>query len=138
MNNMPKRENVFLLFYIMSGVMVGIVSRKCMSVISGQLALSRGYLLFNLLGITVELVGDNAQTVFSNKRNSSVDVSDDVERAAPHCKFEWPKDQYSKHRKNVTAGPNKSRERKLSHPLSNLRLTVLFVPEETRSYYNYF
>ena len=53
-----------------------------------------------------------------------------------HCKFEWPKDQYSKRRKHVTAGPNKSRERKLSHPLSNLRLTVLFVPEETRSYYN--
>ena len=39
MNNMPKRENVILLFYIMSGVMVGIVCRKCMSVISGQLAL---------------------------------------------------------------------------------------------------
>ena len=47
MNNMSKRENVILLFYIMSGVMVGIVCRKCMSVISGQLALSRGYLLFN-------------------------------------------------------------------------------------------
>ena len=38
---------LFWLFYIMSGEMVGIVCRKCMSVISGQLALSRGYLLFN-------------------------------------------------------------------------------------------
>ena len=47
MNSMPKRENVILLFYIMPGVMVGIVCRKCMSVILGQLALSIGYLLFN-------------------------------------------------------------------------------------------
>ena len=47
MNSMPKRDNVILLFYIMSSVMVGIVCRKCMSVISGQLALSIGYLLFH-------------------------------------------------------------------------------------------
>ena len=40
----------------MSSEMVGIVCRKCMSVISGQLALSRGYLLFNSLGISVELI----------------------------------------------------------------------------------
>ena len=67
------------------------------------------------------IVGDNAQTVFPNKGNSSVYVSDDVERAAPHCKFEWPKDQYSKRRKHATAGPNKSRERKL---LSSFQLTA--------------
>ena len=42
---MPKREDVILLFYIMSGVMVGIVCRKCMSVISGQLALD----IYNLI-----------------------------------------------------------------------------------------
>ena len=46
-NSMPNRENIILLFYIVSGVMVGIVCKKIMSVISGQLALSIGYLLFN-------------------------------------------------------------------------------------------
>ena len=44
---MIKERMSFWLFYIMSGEMVGIVCRGCMSVISGQLALSRGYLLFN-------------------------------------------------------------------------------------------
>ena len=93
-------------------------------------------LCFLVHQLLLQCWGQHPKTVFSNKGNSS--VSDDVERAAPHCKFEWPKDQYSKCRKHVTAGPNKSRERKRSHPLSNLRLTVLFVSEETRSYCDYF
>ena len=63
-------------------------------------------------------VGDKAQTVFSNKGNSSVYVSDDVDHAAPHCKFEWTKDRYSKRQKHVTAGLNKSRKRKLSFQLT--------------------
>ena len=39
MNIMPKRENVILLFYIMSVVMVGIVCGKCMKRFQDKLAL---------------------------------------------------------------------------------------------------
>ena len=56
MNSIPNRGNVILLFSIMSGVMIGIVCRKYMRVISGQLALSIGYLLFNELVISIELI----------------------------------------------------------------------------------